>query len=174
MHSRRLHCFCLAIGLAALGGCADQYKGRYAVSGTVQLENQPLKDGRILFVPLEQQGSQQGAQITGGRYDIPKSHGLMPGKYLVRISAGDGRTPWRRTAAPKDAKDKSKDQNQEAADDKVEEAPPGPGGPLNIVSFDLIPDEWSARSDKQIEVTASGANTFDFSIPKANKPRGRR
>jgi hypothetical protein len=119
------------------------------VTGTVTLQGQPLKDGAILFVPLDKQGTQNGAPIVNGTYQVPRRSGLKPGKYLVQITSGDGKTPA----------------NDEAA---------APGGSTNIVSFDVIPEEWNTRSKQQIEVQSKGANKFDFSIPNANTPKKKR
>jgi hypothetical protein len=113
------------------------------VSGTVTLEKQPLKDGSITFIPLDEQGTQTGCGIADGTYSIPRKNGLKPGKYLVQITAGDGKTPA---------------SDEEAA---------APGGSTNIVSVDRIPPEWNTQSKKEVEVKANAKNKFDFDIPKA-------
>jgi hypothetical protein len=150
MTRRRVCALIPVIAAVALAGCsADQYAGRMAVSGAVTLAGQPLKDGSIIFVPLDAQGTESGAAITAGAYTVPRESGLKPGKYLVRITAGDGRTP---------------DTEAEAA---------APGGSTNIVSVDLVPADWNTRSKHEVEVKADGANKFDFNIPTVN-PRARR
>src|SRR5262245_26261288 len=141
---------CLAAFL--LPGCGDQYAGRKAVSGKVTIKGEALKAGSIQFVPLENQGTQSGAGIKDGVYEIDRKGGLKPGKYLVRITAGDGVTLYN----PPEA---------EAA---------GPGGNTNIVSFDIIPDDYGSNSKQQIEVTDSGDNKFDFAIPNAKTPPAKR
>src|SRR5262249_51904441 len=78
---------------AALAGCSDPYAGKMEVTGAVKLAGQPLKDGSIIFEPLDGQGTQSGAAITNGEYKIPRPNGLKPGKYLVKITAGDAKTP---------------------------------------------------------------------------------
>jgi hypothetical protein len=133
-----------------------------AVSGVVTLQGQPLKDGSILFVPLDKQDTQEGSQILDGEYKISQQKGLKPGKYLVRLTAGDGVTPARLSAKGKKT---------------VENEPPalpGPGGSRNIVSMDLIPDEWNARSKHQVEIKSDGANRFDFDVPDVNTAAKRR
>jgi hypothetical protein len=126
-----------------LAGCFDSYGGRMAVSGAVKLEGQPLHDGSITFVPLDGQDTQGGAGILNGEYSIDRQHGLKPGKYLVRLTSGDGKTPVK------------------------EEEIAGPGS-TNIVSVDRIPPEWNTASTQQVEVKASGSNKFDFDIPHIN------
>jgi hypothetical protein len=136
----------LALILAVFAaGCTDQYAGRLPVSGTVTLEGQPLKEGSIQLLPLENQDTQTGSAIVDGKFTIEKRDGLKPGKYMVRITSGDGVTP---------------------ANSNEEEAA-GPGGSTNIVSVDRIPADWSDQSKQQIEIKAAGDNVFKFEIPKA-------
>jgi hypothetical protein len=125
-------------------GC-ENYGGRQAVSGQITLEAQPLKQGIIMFTPLDGQGTPSGAPITDGNYSVPRQNGLKPGKYLVKITAGDGKTP------------------------NTEEEIAGPGS-TNIVSVDLVPEDWNTKSKQEIEVKSSGPNKFDFAIPKAVDP----
>jgi hypothetical protein len=140
----------LIVAAAVLTGCSDQYAGRKAVSGRVILEGQPLPGGSITFIPLDHQGTQSGALIVNGDYKLPRKDGLQPGKYLVQITAGDSVTPTNESEAG------------------------APGGSRNIVSVDLIPEDWNVRPTHQVEVKPDGDNTFDFDIPKANTPkRGR-
>src|SRR5437879_2607640 len=86
-------------GLVPLGimllifGCADSYGGRQAVSGRVILEGQPLKSGSIHFEPLDGQDTTGGSGIENGEYHVPRQNGLKPGKYLVQLTAPDGKTP---------------------------------------------------------------------------------
>jgi hypothetical protein len=139
----------VAMTTAALTGCSDPYAGRQAISGTVKLEGQPLKQGFIGFEPLDKNlGTQTGSTITDGQFTVPRDAGLKPGQYLVKISSGDGKTPT-----------------------KEEDA----GGPssTNIVSVDMIPEDWNVKSQQKVEVKSDGKNKFDFEIPKAN-PRAKR
>ena len=77
-----------------------------------------------------------GSAIANGEYALDRKGGLKPGKYRVRITAADGKTP--------------------ASDEEAG----APGGSTNIVSVDLIPAEWNVNSTQQIEVTSSGDNTM--------------
>jgi hypothetical protein len=99
-------------------------------------------------MPLDKQDTQSGATIINGEYKIPRKDGLKPGKYLVQLTSGDARTP--------------------AGGAIKEEDIAGPGGPRNIVSVDMIPEEWNVRSTKQVEVKSDGSNKFDFDIPNMN------
>jgi len=139
---RRCALFALAFALA-LAGCAENYGGRVEVTGSVKLKGQPLKSGIVIFEPLSSQGTSSTANVTDGTYLIPRSSGLKPGKYLIRITAGDGKTPANLNP----------------------DEPPGPGGKGgNIVSKELIPAEWNTKSKKEKEVTSESPNTIDFDI----------
>jgi hypothetical protein len=141
-------CLLLAAPLV-LAGCSDQYAGRMAVSGNVTLEGQPLDGGSISFEPIDQGlDTRAGGEVKNGRFSIPRESGLKPGKYLVRLTAGDGKTPT----------------NEEAG---------APGGSTNIISVDRIPEDWNVNSKHEVEVKADGSNTFEFPIPKAN-PKARK
>ena len=132
----------LVFGLAI--GCSGSSDGRLEVSGAVKLKGAPIQDGAIVtFEPLEQQDTAGNVTVTGGQYTIPRASGLKPGRYLVRITAGDGKT---------------------AVNPVDPDAPPGPGG-TNIVSKDLVPPDWNVRSKHEVTVTRDGQNKFDFEIP---------
>src|SRR5262245_38629621 len=106
-------------------GCGPNYGGRQEVKGTIKLKGQLLDQGQITFMPASGDGAtQEGSLITNGAYKIERQFGLLPGKYKVIITAGDGRT---RADAP--------------------DEPPGPTG-ANIISKDRIPPEYN-RSEKR-------------------------
>ena len=126
-------------------GCSDPYPGRHEVSGMVKLKGQPIKNGALIeFAPLENQDTGANATITDGAYRIPRQNGLKPGKYLIRVTAGDSKT---------------------AVNPVNSNEPPGPGGGANIISKDLVPPDWNRASKQQVTVTNEGPNKFDFDIP---------
>jgi hypothetical protein len=137
------------VGCTLLVGCGDPYEGRQAVSGTVTVKGVPLKEASIQFEPVDGQDTRAGGGVSDGKYQIPRDAGLKPGKYLVRLTAGDGKTV------------------------DADEDPTAPGG-TNIVSVDLIPPEYGSASKQQVEVTAGGANQFDFDLPGLVDPSTRR
>jgi hypothetical protein len=117
------------------------------VTGTVIFKGSPLQDGMIFFHSLEEPGPPYGSQIVNGTYKVDRAHGLKPGKYLVKITAGDGRTP------------------------STEEAG-APGGTANIVSADRIPPDWNVNSKQEVVVKPDEQKKFDFEIPEpAKAPR---
>jgi hypothetical protein len=130
-----------AFACVVLAGCNPDYGGRMEVSGKVVLKGSPVKDGIIKFTPVTTGSTQSesGAQIVNGEYKMPAENGLMPGKYKVMLTAGDGRT--------------------RANSDE----PPGPTG-ANIISKDMIPPEYNVRSTQEVTVSEKGPNVFDYDI----------
>lgn len=148
MFTRRLVIpLALAPVAALLAGCHDPYAGREPVSGTVTLKGEPLKEGSIQFYPLDNQDTSGGCGVADGKFRLDRKDGLKPGKYQVRLTAGDGKTPAN------------------------EEEVAGPGGNTNIVSVDLIPPDWSEDSKQQVEVKAGQANEFTFAVPNTRDPK---
>jgi hypothetical protein len=125
--------------LATLGGCADP-KNRQQVTGEVTFKGQPVEDGIINFAPLDGQETGEGAQIVKGKYRIPKDKGLSPGKYTVRIYAGNG---------------------QSGAGDASPDSP----NAGQRQSRERIPPAYNDQSTVTKEVTKGGSNNFDFNIP---------
>ena len=125
---------CLVILTA---GCSDPSGGRAAVTGTVTLKGAPLKYGTIEFqsqAPTPECYS--GAVVADGKYNVPAESGLLPGKYIVRVSStGDVSA---------------------AVEELPGEAPPPPAN--------IIPPEYSTASQVTLEVTGDDAQ-FDVAIP---------
>ena len=138
--------------LLGLAGCSDPYEGRLAVTGKVTVKGEPLKEASISFEPLDGQTTRAGGGVAAGAYAIPRDAGLRPGKYLVRLTAGDGKTP--------------------AGDPEANAG--GPGGNTNIVSVDLIPPDYGVSSKQTVTVTADGPNAFDFDLPALVTPKPRK
>lgn len=138
----------LVCSATLIAGCGDSYGGRMAVSGEIKLKGEPLKEGTIYFAPAEGQGSQANVFIVDGKYNVERKEGLLPGKYVIRISAGDKKT--------------NVNEETEAG---------GPGGAANMTFFDMIPPEWNVASTKEVTVSAKGENVFNFDIPKAAVPK---
>jgi len=132
-----------ALLIVALNGCGPNYGGRQEIKGTIKLKGQLLDQGIINFMPMSgDQATQSGAQIANGSYKIDRAMGLLPGKYKVIITAGDGRTPH----------------------DAPPDQPPGPTG-ANIISKDRVPPEYNTNSKQEVDVKEKGPNVFDFDIP---------
>ena len=122
-------------------GCGDRFDGRVEVNGAVKFKGQSLTDATVSFSPLEGQNTQAQVLVTDGKYRIERQSGLKPGKYLIRVSKGDGKTVYL-------AKGEA----------------PGPTN-TNIISKELVPDDWNVNSKQERTVSKDNPNTFDFSIP---------
>jgi hypothetical protein len=133
----------LAFALAFVAGCSAG-DDRVEVTGLVTLKGTPVKSGTISFEPLDGQKSRATATVSNGDFNIPKESGLSPGKYLVRVSAGDGKT---------------------AVNPVNPDSPPGPGGGTNIISKELVPSDWNVKSKQERTVTSGAPNRFDLVIP---------
>lgn len=134
--------FFVLLGLLAIMiGCGPNYGGRQEIKGTIKLKGQPLDQGQISFTPISGDGAtKEGALIANGEYHIDRAHGLMPGKYRVLITSGDGKTPANTNE------------------------PPGPTG-ANIISKDRIPPDYNTNSKQEVEVTDKKPNVFNYDIP---------
>jgi hypothetical protein len=133
--------FILALGIA---GCSDRYGGRVEVAGNVKLKGQPIKSGIVIFEPVDGQDTRASSPIHDGAYKIHRESGLKPGKYLIRVTAADGKT---------------------AVNPLNPDEPPGPGGGGNIISKELVPAEWNVKSKEQRSVSSENPNKIDFDIP---------
>jgi hypothetical protein len=120
---------------ALLSGCggAEDVLPREAVSGTVKLNGEPLKAGRIQF----QGPAPGGAGIVDGAYSIPKAEGLVPGKYQVLIFGPQAAAAPAKTEMP------------------GESLPTPP-------AKETIPAKYNAKSTLTAEVKKDGPNKFDF------------
>jgi len=121
---------------AALGCSGD---GRSEVSGTVKVNGQPVVEGAINFIPIEgNTGAGAGATITDGKYHIPRSAGVTPGKNRVELRA------FKNTGR------------------KVQD-PTGKPGTLADERVMMFPPEFNDRSTLVRDVK-SGSDTIDFDI----------
>src|SRR3954470_999467 len=68
------------VALLAAAGCSGSES---SVSGTVNMDGQPLKEGDIIFEPADGQGSPAAGKIVDGKYTIK----IAPGMKKVRINA---------------------------------------------------------------------------------------
>jgi len=119
-------------------GCGGNPTGRLPVVGTITLRGQPLAEGTISFASKAMTPEIfSGALIKEGRFTVPAQAGLLPGAYVVRISAPQGGT----VAA---------------------EAVPGVSGPP---AKDLVPPEYNAASKLEFQVQPGGNNQFELNIP---------
>ena len=122
--------------VVTLLGCGPATGSRLPVSGTISLKGQPIAQGTINF-ESKTGGIFTGGMITDGTYAVPAESGLEPGTYLVRISAAEAGV---------------------ADTDPL----PGESGPPQK---ELVPPEYNAQSNQEVEVKSGADNVFNFEIP---------
>ncbi len=141
----RIHCALVAGAVVLFGGCGGGPAGLYGISGTVSVDGAPLEKGNISFEATESQPTSSGAVIAGGKFAIPREHGLAEGKYRVVVHAAAPGTGGGNAAA---------------------NAAPGEGPPP---PKELIPPDWNESSSHTIEVKKGGPLTFSFEIQTKGK-----
>jgi hypothetical protein len=127
---------CLVVLLVSGCGHRDPL-GRLAIAGAVTFQGKPLDQGTIEFTPEGGKGVSGGAMIKEGNFNLPRSQGLPPGTYLVRISSSES------SASP---------------------APAFPGEHKEEAK-ERIPADYNTHSKQTIKVEAGGRNEFNFTIP---------
>ncbi|MDX1947834.1 MAG: hypothetical protein SFU86_20720 [Pirellulaceae bacterium] len=127
-----------------LAGCGSSGAPRGPITGQVTVGGQPLKSGRILFLPLApNQGPTASAMIVDGQYNLSDLDGPVAGPNRVELE-GD-------PAAILGF----------ALDDEEAFAKRG-GRPLPP---DPIPPAFNRQSSLVAEVQADEPNTFDIAVP---------
>jgi hypothetical protein len=131
--------------LAAGCGSGDGLN-RQPISGIVSLDGRPLEGGAILMEPTSFEsgtGTAVGATIRRGEFAVPRNHGPIPGRYLVRIYASSGMQ-----APPR-----------EGRTDKTRR-------PM----VERLPDVYNTRSELSANVGARGPNRFRFELQSGRPP----
>ena len=124
----------LMSGLVLAAGCGSS-DPRLAISGTVQFKGKPLDQGRIEFHPPDNKGTMSGAEVVNGKYAFPRTTGLAPNTYEVRIFSYDEKGQ------------------------KLEAVPGEPG----IGFKERIPRKYNLDSKLKAEVKP-GQTNFDFTL----------
>lgn len=81
---KRIPAPCIGLLLSLLAGCGS---GGIKIEGTVQFRGQPIDNGSISFEPAGGNGSEFGATITNGKYEVTCPAETPPGTLTVRIRA---------------------------------------------------------------------------------------
>ncbi len=96
MSARLVGMTCLAVlWIGIFPGCDGAGGGptRYALSGNVNFNGQPVPKGFITLEPDTEKGNSGpggGADIVNGKYDTKTAMGIVGGAYRVRITGTDG------------------------------------------------------------------------------------
>ena len=80
MSRRAMHALGLAVAVALAAGCGEKAT---TVKGDVTLDDRPLDQGRISFVPVDGKTPNSDAAIKDGKYTLKAA----PGAYQVKITA---------------------------------------------------------------------------------------
>ena len=124
--------------LLACAGCGNQ---KFPIAGEVTFDGQPVSEGVISLEPADGRGPTTGGKIIDGKYQLMSAASPLPGKKIVRISAG------RKTGR------------------KIR--PPGiqaPEGNLIDEIDRYIPPMYNTQSTLTCDVSAQGPNRFDFHL----------
>ncbi|MEO1495751.1 MAG: hypothetical protein AAFV43_01245 [Planctomycetota bacterium] len=76
------------VGLAMIGGCGGPFDAK--LSGTVTLDGAALPSGKMMFTPMDAEGTTAYAGIdSSGRYRVQtgSAFGIKPGEYSVTVVA---------------------------------------------------------------------------------------
>jgi hypothetical protein len=124
--------------IAGCGGRQD-YDGpqRFSLSGSVTLDDQPVENGTIAFLPATDNQRPAGGVIQDGTYSIPESKGVNEGTYTVEIR-------WSRPTG------------EQVRD--VEDT----GEMIDVVE-EAVPARYNTQSELSVSVT-SGKTSFDFEL----------
>lgn len=127
--------------LSAVSGCGDRNVSR--VSGNVSFDGRPVPLGMVVFEPTAG-GSHPGSiTLKDGKYEADPEMGLVPGEYLVRITAPD----------------LSKSNPNANA---------GPNDPAPVI-IPLLPPAWNVQSQLTVELQP-GDNTVHFRGSRTEPP----
>ena len=143
----RLISFLVAFTLA---GCGSDEIGRVEVSGEVTLGGNPVKSGRVNFIPKgDTKGPASGGEIVGGTFVITQSRGPLPGEYLVRVQM-----------APTEAADSSADLKR-----KKSTRPPTKEEILSGTQ-EVVADDEEAADGSDVDPMQPGEDAGDSSVPE--------
>jgi len=135
-----VHCFLGALLCGTLSFCAPGcgHHGRVAVEGTVTLDEQPLDEAQIEFIPKPGTAAPTvGGDIVNGKFAIPADKGPMVGQYRVRIfkSGPTGR--------------KVRDIRTNKIIDEYAQ---------------ILPPRYNDQTELEAEVTLGGPNRFKYAL----------
>ena len=133
----------------SLSGCGEE-SGRFAISGNVSYDGQPITKGNIGFISTESDTTKSaGTDIVDGHYEIPRNEGPLKGSFMVVIYAE--RPSGRKLQA---------DEGSTETVEQIEQ---------------YIPGVYNDRSTLTVEITGDRDDLhFDLEKQKQTKRRRRR
>lgn len=148
--------FCCSIGCSR----GPQRPPTYKVTGVVVMDNSPVTDAIVSFLPNNKQQSANGFTDSSGRYELTsftRGDGAMEGSYRVTIVKYQGVD----SGAPEEKKAVSSEDQE--GDDYV---PSGVGGPRDTGPKSILPKEFADQENTPLEamVEPVGDNVMNFDI----------
>ncbi len=125
----------VVVGLCLFGGCGSG-EDFQKISGTVTLDNEPLKKGVVTLFP-NGPGTTVGGEIVDGKFLLARDRGPTPGKYRVEIVAFK--------ASGK--KEFDVDQNKQVD-----------------VELQFLPAKYNTKSELSCTVESGSKNEFEFAL----------
>ena len=122
----------------SLTGCSGS-DSQVAVRGTVTFDGQPVEEGQVAFEPRGE-GKMQFGIITNGNYAIPAEFGLVPGEYVVKITAS---RPTGQLANP----------DAFITDENA-----------RVINEQFIPPKYNSRSELVVTIEPGSEVTHDFAL----------
>jgi len=154
---------CLLLGFFA--GCGDRSPSRLDLGGTITVDQMPLSEGSIIFLPDQgQSGPAASTRIVDGRYQFENSDGPYPGSYRVRvrakppIAARNAETAGRRVESARQV---------ESVDDEPD--PPGKADLLAAPatrSRQPVSRGMNRQWETKVQLDASDLKRHDFEFPE--------
>jgi len=142
----------LVVGvLLGCGSGAPDKFNRAAVEGQVTLDDAPLAEGDILFIPLSG-GAMAGGKIKDGRFKLSRNEGptVGPNRVEIRSVQATGRIIESPVAPEGDG---------------------APGDNKVMEHKELVPKRYNNESELKFDVQPEAVNTADFKLesPPAEK-----
>jgi len=126
--------FCVTAVATLAPGCSSDSDTNARLSGTVTLDDQPIANGSISFLPVDGKTATAGTRIENGKFEIK----MPPGPKRVEISGME-------VVGQKPAYEGDKN------------------SPLVDITRDIVPSRYNTKSELLVDVDSGEANQ-DFSL----------
>lgn len=135
MNCKSFALLCCTLWAIVSAGCGPS-EDFHPISGTVLVDEQPLKKGVITLYPTGP-GTTVGGEVIDGKFSLARDRGPTPGKYRVEISA----------FRPSGKKEFDVDLN----------------APVDI-EVQYLPAKYNTNSELACTVEGGGKNDFEFKL----------
>lgn len=163
-------CFALAL----IAGCGESPPLRLEIGGAVTIEETPVAEGSIVFLPTEgQSGPAASTRIVDGRYQFQASDGPFPGTYRVQVqvaSPGSSRTAVGQQAGKRQPGDDSGDADVPGPGEHVSPSGTDPPGKADLIAASANrptrsgSGELRRQWETKVQLDASDPKQRDFHL----------